>query len=251
MFLKTFTLLSCICICAKIFAQSSNESFYAFNEDWSPAKSIDKSTYFMHKIKKNDTEYVCRYYNKFGPMIKQECYKDDELSIPNGFFCWYNEKGKIDSCGKVLNFKKDGRWSYFLGDSTKETYYDEYDNGKFVKRDSYHAPDTAQEIKDPSKKESVFKKGNNSWLKYVSANIKTPDRFTQIFKPGKYVVTVSFLINKSGKVENVYLLKSVEWSADAQVLTVVENSPLWQPAMQLGKPVYYRQKEDITFSVEY
>ncbi|MEO8711191.1 MAG: energy transducer TonB [Parafilimonas sp.] len=231
-------------------SQSRNESFYAFKEDWSAAQSIDSCFYFMHEIKKNDTEYVCRYYNKFGPMVKQEVYRDEALSIPNGFFCWYNEKGKIDSCGWVLNLRKDGRWSYFIGDSTKETYADDYDNGKFLKREVNLPADTTQREKDATQKEAVFRHGSNSWLKYIYANINVPDRLTKNLGEGKYVVTVSFVVNKTGKVENVFLLKSVEWSADAEVFKIVETSPDWQPAIQLGKPVKYRQREDITFSVE-
>ena len=79
----------------KTFSQKTNENFYVFKADWSAAKSIDDSTYFMQEIKDNDTEYVCRYYNKSGPMVRQETYKDESLTIPNGRFCWYNEKGKI------------------------------------------------------------------------------------------------------------------------------------------------------------
>ena len=70
-----------------IHAQKLDDEFYAFNADWSAAKSLDECTYFMQEIKNSDTEFVCRYYNKLGPMVKQETYKDAELTIPNGRFC--------------------------------------------------------------------------------------------------------------------------------------------------------------------
>ena len=235
---------------SKCFSQSANESFYAFNKDWTAAPSLDKCTYFMQEIKKSDTEYICRYYNKLGPMIKQESYRDEALSMPNGFFCWYDENGKIDSCGQVLSFKKDGKWEYFLGDSTKLSYYEEYDKGKFIKRDSYHFSDTTSGENDTTEKEATFGNNKSSWDKYIETHLKVPDRFTRVIvKPGKYIVTVSFVVNKTGSVEQVVLLKSVEWSADAEVFRIIENSPAWQPATQKGKPVMYRQKQNLTFAV--
>jgi antitoxin component YwqK of YwqJK toxin-antitoxin module len=144
---KLIFLLMLICCCGQAFAQSKNETFYAYKSDWRPASSIDVCAYFMVEIKKSDTEYVCRYYNKTGPMIKQETYRNDSLTIPNGRFCWYNEQGKIDSCGWVTNFKKDGRWEHFYGDSSKPTFYEEYDNGKFIKRSSYNIHDGVREVK--------------------------------------------------------------------------------------------------------
>jgi len=234
-------------------AQKSTESFYAFNADWSAAKSIDACTYFMHEIKKSDTEYVCRYYNKFGPMVRQESYRDADLGILNGVFCWYNSDGFIDSAGSVINSKKDGHWSYLMNDSVK-SYYEEYENGRFIKRDNYHKKDTSDAQtdtleKDATQKEAIYSKGISGWTKYISSSIKTPDRFTKSMRPGKYIVTVAFTIGKTGKVQDVILLKSIEWSADAEVLRIIENSPVWAPAVQKGKPVLYRQKQNIVFSI--
>jgi protein TonB len=234
------------------FAQAKNESFYAFNANWDPTASIDSCTYFMHEIKKSDTEFICRYYRTLGPMIKQETYKDADLSLANGFFCWYNDKGKIDSSGWVKNFRKDGRWEYFSGDSTLATYYEEYENGKFLKRDTYHASkpsDSTETEIEVIQKEAIFQKGAKDWNKYLERNLRIPERLISIFPNGTYTVDVSFIINKNGKVIDVYLRKSLEWSADAEVFRIVENSPNWQSAIQDGKPVLYRQSQNISFEI--
>jgi hypothetical protein len=241
-----FLLLSFTVI--KSFAQKSNENFYAFNADWSAAKSVDASTYFMHEIKKSDTEYVCRYYNKFGPMIKQESFRDADLSIPNGVFCWYNSGGYLDSSGSVLNGRKDGSWGYFMNDSLKR-YSEKYEGGKLIEKEVYQKRDTTQTEKDTTQKEATYGKVEGAWNKYISSKIGTPDRFVKNMPTGRYVVTVSFVINKTGKVQDVVLLKSVEWSADAEVFKAIENSPVWTPAMQKGLPVLYRQKQNISFAV--
>ena len=229
------------------FSQPTEGNFYAFKADWTPAKSIDDCTYFMQATKKSDTEYICRYYNKNGPMIKQETYKDAELSIPNGRFCWYNEKGKIDSCGLVKNFKKDGRWDYFFGDSTNPTYYQYYDNGKFVKQSSYGSYNTPDD--DVTKQAAIFRNGNKGWIKYLTNNLITPDRLKNTLGRGKYVITVCFLVDLQGKIHDIYLRQSVEWSADAEIFLIIQKSPAWSPATENGEPVYYRQVENITYVI--
>jgi hypothetical protein len=233
----------------KTFSQSTEGNFYVFKADWTSAKSLDDCTYFMQEIKKSDTEFVCRFYNKLGPMIKQETYKDAGLTIPNGRFCWYNERGKIDSCGVVKNFKKDGRWDYFFGDSTNPTYYQEYDNGKFIKQSSYNATSSVNEEEDPSQKKANFPNGTKGWLKYLNNNLVTPERLIKTFGRGTYVETVCFLINTHGKIEDLYLRKSVEWSADTEVFSIFQESPDWEPAIQKGKPVYYRQVQNVSFRI--
>lgn len=47
----------------------------------------------------------------------------------------------------------------------------------------------------------------------------------------------------------LYLVKSCEWSADAEVFRVFKNVPKWIPAQQNGKPVIYRQKQALTYVV--
>ena len=225
-------------------------TFYAFDAKWQPAKSMDSCTYFMHEMQKSDTEFICRYYQKVGPMIRQEVYKDVDLSVPNGFFCWYNEKGKIDSSGHVVNAKKDSRWEYYLGDSLQPTYYDEYSDGKFIKRViSQKNADSEKVETDVTQKEAVFQKGVKDWNKYLQRNLRIPDRLISIVPGGIYTVNVCFLVDKIGKVTSVYLRRSLEWSADAEVFRIVEHSPDWQPAMQYGRPVYYREMQNISFEV--
>lgn len=249
----------CLCLVlfmaatGKCFAQKSTERTYIFKADWSAASSIDDYTYFMQSVKKSDTEYVCRYYNKFGPMVRQESYKDTGLSILNGFLCWYNGNGLLDSAGHVINDRKDGRWIYLLND-TANSYYEEYENGRFIKRGDYYRKktDTTRAVKDtaeedPSQKGAVFGRG---WPGYVSANLRVPDRFRKNMRPGKYTVIVAFTIGKTGKPQDVYLVKSVEWSADREVFRIIEHSPDWEPAIQKGKPVLYRQKQNIVFAIE-
>ena len=73
---------------------------------------------------------------------------------------------------------------------------------------------------------------------------------TNNLKSGTYTAIVCFTIDKAGNIKDVYLRKSVEWSADKLVVDLIEQSPQWTPAMLKGKNVYYRQLQRISFSID-
>ena len=50
-----------------------------------------------------------------------------------------------------------------------------------------------------TKKEATFPNGSKDGLKYLTKNLITPDRLMKTFGRGKYVVTISFLIDKQEK----------------------------------------------------
>ncbi len=247
--------------------QNSKESFFAFKEDWSPINNIDLATYFMHRVKENDTTYICRFYRTMGPMVKCETYKDEELTIPHGRFVWYNADGNIDSAGMVSNGKKDGYWEINQqnGHAAMNILFEK---GKrvwtknFLARKTYYA-DGRVEDHDTSKKDSVeekeyivdqspaeFKGGIPGWIRYLENNLRTPDRFKNIVGDGgSGSVTLFFLIDKEGKLYDPYIAHSVEWSVDMESLRVLKESPKWKPAYQNGKPVLYRHKQTITHAV--
>ena len=67
--------------------------------------------------------------------------------------------------------------------------------------------------------------------------------------PGNYTVKVSFLVDKEGKVSNVEIINDRGYGTADDVLKAFKHSPDWIPAMQNGKPVIYRQKQNITYQV--
>ncbi len=240
------------------------ESFYLLKQDWSVAPDLASAVYFMQVIKDNDSSYICRYYNKNGPMVKQESFKNEELTIPNGRFCWYNNDGFLDSVGQVTNGHKDGYWEYY---SNQKRYLAiRYKNRQIVEKLDYDAgiytdsSGTQSSLKekftgdsllsDNLKPVQVAAKFNGDWKNYINKNLRTPERLGNVMGKGRYVVAVSFLIDKEGNVKDVFLMKSSEWSADTEALRVFQSAPKWIPAQQNGTPVAYRQKEALTFVVD-
>ena len=246
------------------------EVFYLFKANWTPAPALDSAAYFMQIVSQNDTTYLCRFYNKYGPMVKQEAFRDKDLTIPNGPFLWYNKDGYLDSAGTVNNGHKDALWSYYRNGKTYLSLF--YKNGRIAEKKDYDADiyidsagtqksltqmfvqdslyrDSLMRARDSTKPNQVEAKFPGNWTNYIAHNLKTPDRLMNVLGKGQHDVVVSFTVDKEGNVSNVVLLKSVEWSGDAEVFRVLQNSPKWIPAQQNGKPVLYRQKQNLTFQV--
>jgi hypothetical protein len=250
---------------------TSQGEIYAFLSDWSTSNDFDKATYFMQKNKINDTLFVCRYYRKAGPMIRWESFYDSILEIPNGTFGWYNKSGFLDSTGTVTRGIKDKIWQYALDDKNHPTLFEEYLLGDLIKKNDVLAGSvtdnngTIQKItgieflkimpwnnKSSIEKHAEFKQGGISgWIDYLSIHTITPERLIKIVGPGKTVsVTTQFVIDLAGHVSNIFIIHSLEWSADNEAIRVLSESPPWIAASENGKKVSYSQIQKITFKVD-
>ncbi len=250
--------LACMCIVffSTCLAQTTEGAFFLYKNDGSAAKDLRQSDYFLHVILLNDTALVGRYYHTNGPMIRQESFKDSNLTIPHGRFCWYNSKGALDSTGYVTNGKKDGGWEYHI--SNTQTDFITYDHGALIKIETRLYDKHGKEIAGRDKKEdtavhtlvkAIYKTGINDWIAYCQNNLKTPQRLQNVLSLGTHTATVCFLINKEGNTDDIFLTQSCEWSGDAEVLRLIAESPKWQPASKDGKPVIYRQRQSLSYSV--
>ena len=79
----------------------------------------------------------------------------------------------------------------------------------------------------------------DAFVKYVQQNIKYPQRAIENEEQGR--VTVNFVVDQNGKIQNAKVVKGVSELLDAEALRVINNAPDWTPAKQGGKnvPVTY------------
>ncbi len=95
-----------------------------------------------------------------------------------------------------------------------------------------------------------FKGGIAAWGKYLSRNLKTPQRLVRTRSNGtQATVVASFFINTKGEIQNVLIERSYEWSVDTEAMRVIKKGPNWIPATENGKEVLYRHKQSITFAI--
>ncbi|PZP49067.1 MAG: hypothetical protein DI598_08665 [Pseudopedobacter saltans] len=64
-----------------------------------------------------------------------------------------------------------------------------------------------------------------------------------------YTVVVSFLVGKDGTVSGVKAENDPGYGTAQEAFRVISRSGKWIPAQQDGKPVVYRQRQQITFQV--
>lgn len=92
-----------------------------------------------------------------------------------------------------------------------------------------------------------FPGGQTAMLKYIMENIKYPKQAMKEGIQGR--VTVSFIVEKDGRVSNVRLLRSVQPSLDKEAIRVVKSMPKWTPGKHNGKPVRVRFNLPVMFKL--
>ncbi len=245
-------LLVCSFAFNPVFSQknkSGNISYYVFDAAWKPCKA-EEAVYFASCEKLNDTAWQWKNYHFAGPLLSVETYKDEEASIPHGYFAWFDNNGIIDSSGETFEGKKHGSWLYFT-DTLSVWQTEKYERGVLIERkDSIALRRERGEIESlqsyPDEKEAAFRGGNKGWLKYLQTNLKYPERAVNMGKTGK--VLIYFIVDSNGNITDIKLHKSVEYSLDEEALRLIRQSPKWEPAFQNGKNVKAYRRQPVTFS---
>lgn len=111
-----------------------------------------------------------------------------------------------------------------------------------------HAQDTTAE-NSLTAVEAKFPGGPQGWFKFLQKNIHMDVPAQHGAPVGKYTVVLSFLVDTTGKISDVRVENDPGYGTAQDVLKAFKHSPNWIPAMKDGKPVIYRQKQNITYQV--
>ena len=106
--------------------------------------------------------------------------------------------------------------------------------GKVVKTTAPTAPyETVQFMPE-------FPGGEDALLRFLQKNIKYPKMASSVGIAG--TVYVEFVVNASGKITNVHVLKGIGAGCDREAMRVIKSMPAWKPGIQDGQkvPVMYR-----------
>ena len=80
-----------------------------------------------------------------------------------------------------------------------------------------------------------FPGGDLGLMKYIQKNVRYPAIAKEYNITGK--VYVSFIVDKTGSVTNVKIVRGVDKNLDAEALRVVKSLPKYTPGRQMGRPV--------------
>jgi len=159
--------------------------------------------------------------NKVDPSLDAEAIRVISL-MPN----WMPGKQK----GKNVKVR------YFLPISFKLSGNDT--KGSAAKKKVFETVDT------PPK----FPGGDQAIIKYLQENVKYPKSAQENNIQGK--VTVSFIVDETGKVIEPTVERSVNPLLDAESIRVIEAMPAWEPGKQDGKAVSVRYYMPISFKLQ-
>lgn len=90
--------------------------------------------------------------------------------------------------------------------------------------------------------------GMSAWNEYLSKNLKYPSAARRIGIEG--TVYVSFVVEKTGEISNVQLVRGIGGGCDEEAIRVIENAPIWKPGYQRSRPVKVRMRVPIRFKLQ-
>lgn len=197
-------------------------------------------------VKKYPNNYKRLDYRFNAPLIKERNYSDSLLEVLQGNYYEYAVNGSLSKSGVYQNNLREKEW-YTYNDTGKVILIEKYEAGLLTTTIN---PDTVKKEERPDavtavEKEAQFKKSDKDWKKYLTSNLNAEVAQGSL-KGG--MVMVKFVVNTAGECTQVHMAKSVEYVLDEEARRVIENSPLWQPAVQNGRIVNAYRRQPITFS---
>ena len=96
--------------------------------------------------------------------------------------------------------------------------------------------------------EAEFPGGPREMKKWISENIEYPQIAIEKDIEGK--VFVGFVIQRDGKITNVYIERSVSYELDLVALQTIRKMPRWRPGKSNGKNVRTKVRLPIAFTLK-
>ncbi len=93
-----------------------------------------------------------------------------------------------------------------------------------------------------------FPGGNDEVMKFIISNITYPEIARRAGVNGR--VMVQYVVEKTGEITNVAVLKGIGAGCDEEAVRVVKMMPNWKPGKQNGKPVRVKMVVPILFRLQ-
>jgi protein TonB len=244
--MKMMSLLALIFVSTTLRSQDS-ESFYVFNADWKPTK-MDSAHFFLRVHKINDSCWQWDYYNFSGPLIKSERFRDKDGEQLDGVSYHYDESGRLDSTSVYKLGKKNGEFYKIVGDTFHFRLKYVYRDDTLVETVDLDTLKKNKPVEYKDERESEYPGGTSGWSRYLSKNLKYPDRAINANKEGD--VRIFFIVDAEGHVKEAYIGRSVEYSLDETALKIIRDSGKWNPAFQNGRYVKSYKLQPIRFRLK-
>ena len=109
------------------------------------------------------------------------------------------------------------------------------------------APASTDSVYEVAEVMPEFPGGTQALFKFISENLEYPQHAIDGQIEGR--VVVQFVVDKTGKVGNIQVVRSIDKLLDQAAIDVVRALPAWKPGMQNGQPVNVRYTLPVSFKL--
>ena len=109
------------------------------------------------------------------------------------------------------------------------------------------APTPTDSVYEVAEVMPEFPGGTQALFKFISENLEYPQHAIDGQIEGR--VVVQFVVDKTGKVGNIQVVRSIDKLLDRAAIDVVRALPAWKPGMQNGQPVNVRYTLPVSFKL--
>ena len=109
------------------------------------------------------------------------------------------------------------------------------------------APTPTDSVYEVAEVMPEFPGGTQALFKFISENLEYPQHAIDGQIEGR--VVVQFVVDKTGKVGNIQVVRSIDKLLDQAAIDVVRALPAWKPGMQNGQPVNVRYTWPVSFKL--
>ncbi len=127
---------------------------------------------------------------------------------------------------------------------TTKSYAEEY-----KKQNPSKAILEGQKLSTETQIPAHFPGGEEAWQKYLQRNLNREMLVKKGAPPGKYIVVVSFIVDKEGNLNDIHAKNDPGYGTKEEAVRMIEKGPKWVPAEQNGKKVIYKHEQKITWVV--
>lgn len=105
----------------------------------------------------------------------------------------------------------------------------------------------SEEIYDVVEEQPEYPGGASEMYRYIANNLTYPAE--AVAKKAEGRVYVQFVVGKTGKVEQVKVIRSPHEELNAEAIRVIREMPVWEPGTQRGRAVAVKMVIPISFNL--
>ena len=252
---KILLILSTFCFATIIFAQKKVETFY-FDADWDTVKTKAEAHHYR-VVQSNGKQRISTTFDKTDSAdVKRSetMFRRDKSATVVGDSVWWKyglsrewyASGQLkEECSFLFDRLHNDLKTYHPNGALRR--HDVYRLDTLVKGQCY-ALDSSEIAYIPYREQPEFEGGQQQMFRYLANNVKYNRTARETGIEG--TVYVSFVVSKTGAIENIKIRRGVHTLLDAESVRVVKSMPKWKAGKQEGELVRVSYTLPIKFELQ-